>query len=360
MNRIALPALPVAAAFVAAFVGALPAGEARAQSSDATTEFQIEVLVIEPIDGRSDDWPVEAPGRFDGALDPRVLAEAGPLLEPAWSALEATGVQIPQPLTERTGRVALDDDDAREADDPFRTVTRPPLFAALESLPQALVELRERVDDSSAFEPVTALAWLQPAGRPRQPAPMRIHDGVVVDRESIRDEAVERPDGNAPRGRASPNGSIAADHDPRFDRVGHASVDTRERWRSSFRLDGTLALVRRQFLHVDLDLQWQTPIQRLGELRPGASSMRLAPDEAAEADGWRVHRLRQSRVVRPDRWEYFDSERFGVLVRVTELDPLLPLPPPEPPAPAGDNPDTTRPAQAADPLPDAAERARGR
>ncbi|MBY6205400.1 CsiV family protein [Halomonas denitrificans] len=350
-----------AALVVASLAGSLPIGEARAQSNDAPTEYRVEVLVVEPVDGRSDDWPVDAPGRFDGALDPRVVAEAGPLLAPAWSALAAPGVPIPQPLAERTGRVALDesedDSDAGTPDEAYRTLTRPAMFAALEPLPAGLAELRERVADSGEFEPVTALAWLQPAGRPRRPGPIRVHDDVVVDRRPV-------PPTNPDRVAREAESPVRSPVDRR-----NAAIDSNERLvppegsartGPAFRLDGSLALVRRQFLHAELDLHWQTPVRRLGELRPGVDSMRLAPNDAGSADGWRVHRLRQSRVIRPDRWEYFDSERFGVLLRVTELDPLLPLPPPEPPPAVDGGIDAGPRPQSGAPSPDTAEPARGR
>lgn len=352
MSRAAPPAHPLVAANVAAIVaavvtatvvvaaGALLTDRAHAQSYDAPTEYRIEVLVVEPVDYRSDDWPVDMPGRYDGALDPRVVAETATRLAPAWSAVVAPGVPIPQPLAERKGRVVLDDDSApQDPDDAYRTLTRPALFTALEPLPGSLAELRVRLADSGEFEPVTALAWLQPAGRPRQPAPIRIHDDVVVDREAVPDPAIDRNE--AMTGDGAGDGSA-------------------QQWRLSYRLDGSLALVRRQFLHAELDLQWQVPVQRLGELAPGASTMRIGPNDAASADGWRVHRLRQSRVIRPDRWEYFDSERFGVLLRVTELDPLLPLPPPEPAAPVDGGIEAAPRPQPADTPPDTAERARGR
>ncbi len=343
MSRAAPPASPLVATIVVTIVAAgaaLSSGTARAQAHDAPTEYRIEALVVEPVDYRSDDWPVDTPGRYDGALDPRVVAETATLLAPAWSAVVAPGVPIPQPLAERNGRVVLDDaTDPQDPDDAYRTLTRPALFAALEPLPGTLAELRARVAASGEFEAVTALAWLQPAGRPRQPSPIRIHDDVVVDREAVENPAL---DGNE---------SMTDDG---------ADAASMEQWRVSYRLDGSLAVIRRQFLHAELDLQWQVPVQRLGELPPGAASTQLGPNDAASADGWRVHRLRQSRVIRPDRWEYFDSERFGVLLRVTELDPLLPLPPPEPPAPVDGGIEAAPRPQPADTPPDTAERARGR
>lgn len=112
------------------------------------------------------------------------------------------------------------------------------------------------------------------------------------------------------------------------------------------RVDGSVALIQRQFLHVELDLHWREPIQHPGPLdaeRPtnrfDASRSSMAETGELEAEpaplagpepDWQVHRLVQSRVIRTDQWAYFDSDRFGVLIRATELPPLLPLPEPEP------------------------------
>ena len=99
----------------------------------------------------------------------------------------------------------------------------------------------------------------------------------------------------------------------------------------TLRLDGTLALVQRQFLHADLDLRWRSVVQRpAAPDAPTDARIGATADDDRDPPQFEVHRLQQSRVIRTDRWEYFDSQRFGVLLRITELDPLEPLPPPEP------------------------------
>ncbi|MEX0915059.1 MAG: CsiV family protein, partial [Wenzhouxiangellaceae bacterium] len=99
-------------------------------------------------------------------------------------------------------------------------------------------------------------------------------------------------------------------------------------------------LRQRQFLHLDLDLVWQVPARAPADR---ASRGRREPPVGMSTDRaeneWLLHRLRQSRIVRPGRLEYFDSSLFGVLVRIERFEQVVPAieqPEPEPETPGQD------------------------
>jgi len=335
----------------------LTAVEAGAQQ-DPPPEYRVEVLVVEPASPRSDAWPVEALTDFDYAADPRRAARLAKALEATWPTIEAIGLPLPRPLGPRIGILPPDDTEPPSTDAAPDPVQRPPRWTALTPDPDALIDAEQRLTADGTFLPVTRISWLQTAGSPRRPRPARVHDEVIIRRDAPPEPApasgrLDRTVSRTVDQRAI-DGSAQPTPDPGSPEDGSVRSPAAPILRADPRLDGTIALVQRQFLHAELDLHWRVPLERPGQ--PGETGLGPLPDSldappAIEPTaGWQVHRLQQSRVIRPDRWTWFDSERFGVLVRVTELPPLLPLPPPEPP------PETTDalPADGTiEPMPDA-------
>jgi hypothetical protein len=129
-----------------------------------------------------------------------------------------------------------------------------------------------------------------------------------------------------------------------------------------FRLDGTVQLRRSRFLHVDLDVEyrldgpaWQrefglppgfewigeapaesrnppsspdldlrnpTPInalQPMTEAGPELTDEVTEPERQPPVEPFQVHRLQQSRQVRTNTLQYFDSAFLSAIVRVTEI-----------------------------------------
>lgn len=119
-----------------------------------------------------------------------------------------------------------------------------------------------------------------------------------------------------------------------------------------YRLDGTLQLRRSRFLHVDVDLEYRLdgpawdrefPPEPPLRLEPGFEWLGEAPGDgqgrepAAEPampidatepmeapltepeEPFQVHRLEQSRQVRTNTLQYFDSAFLGAIVRVTQI-----------------------------------------
>lgn len=63
-------------------------------------------------------------------------------------------------------------------------------------------------------------------------------------------------------------------------------------------LEGSVALRRSRFLHLDVDLHFTEE----------------------QVDGWRQYQLRDTRRMRRDELHYLDSPKLGVLARVTQVD----------------------------------------
>lgn len=78
-----------------------------------------------------------------------------------------------------------------------------------------------------------------------------------------------------------------------------------------YRLDGSAQLRRSRFLHIDLDLEY-----RVDDPQAGMDGRSPA---AAAAEPYRIHHLRQSRLVKTGEVHYFDTAWLGALVRVTPI-----------------------------------------
>lgn len=84
--------------------------------------------------------------------------------------------------------------------------------------------------------------------------------------------------------------------------------------RDRYQVEGTVRLRRERFLHVELDLSWTEPA-------PGVDPLSAGVPLRAEYLGYQVYTLKQSRQVRKERLEYFDSPFLGVLVMINEFEP---------------------------------------
>ncbi|NKI34143.1 hypothetical protein HFP89_03055 [Wenzhouxiangella sp. XN79A] len=376
MTRTAIPGELATRLALAAAGLLIAAQDARAQD-DPPTEYRVEVLVVEPAVPRSDAWPAEALENVGIAADPALLDRLARALDPLWPRLtDAVGLPLPRPLAPRTGILPPEDDgddaEARTSSETPEIVERAPRWLALRPPPETLLDAERRLTGDGGFRPVTRLAWIQTAGTPRRPLPVRVHDDVIIQREVLTaPDTAETTGAPALTGatstmdrRSIDAGAAPQAPDP-FDDSDIAGDPPLPPLppvpKADPRLDGSVALVQRQFLHAEIDLHWREPVER--PRQPGApadrpssgpatSDMRVnepvnEPIGAPDA-GWQVHRLAQSRVIRPERWTWFDSERFGVLIRVTELPPLLPPPPPpeptEPTEPPMEPAERTRPA----------------
>lgn len=193
-------------------------------------------------------------------------------------------------------------DSVRSFHDAFRLeeITPPEVPVPVSATSTMFEDLWRRLQRQAQYKPLVSRAWQQT--RIDYHPPVRVHDAEVIAEELY-----------------FPGEFIYVElSDPRMFDPFVAPL---------YRLDGTVQLRRSRFLHVDIDLEfrvddpaWDLAFPPLD--RPGQASVLSALPGASEQapEPFRIHRLKQSRQVRTDALNYFDSEFLGVLVRVTAID----------------------------------------
>lgn len=300
---------------------AQPASESNRKSAerDLPPVYRVELIVFAHVDGRSDRLPRPEPVDFTGLLDPLLLATTHQAADAAAGALERRlAITAPDPTDVRP-LPYLESETARI--EPI-----PPAFTALNNLSPAMQRTLDRLLGSGDHEVMLTRSWTQTAERQRSTPDLRLHDRSIVATSSPR-RAVAPP--WIPIELRVPV-DVAEDGTVRFQRLFRPRPPRLE----IYRIDGSARLRRRQFLHLELDLFWQ---QRDPGL-PGSARRELAstipaspssPNAPAEPRDWLIHRMTQSRVIEPGRFEYFDSSRFGVLALVHRFEQVVPEPEPE-------------------------------
>lgn len=304
--------------FAATLLPAQQTASGKAGAIEYPPVYRIELVVFAHVDGRSDRTRADAPADFTDRLDPLLLARANAMAERQLSGLAGF---LP------VAGVPGDTDETTPWLEPEEQTLRPipPVYSALDDLSRPIQRAFDRLIDAPEYDPVIARAWIQHAQRGRPTARVRIHDQNVAD-------VIEPAYGQSlvPVLEMLPFGPLIETPPPALE---------------IYRLDGTVRLRQRQFLHMDLDLVWQTRALALADSGPPAGDRVAAPGDPQSIDGqlidgqlinnqsinnqsindqWRLHRLRQSRIVRPGRLEYFDSSLFGVLVRIDRFEQVVP------------------------------------
>ncbi|PKL96635.1 MAG: hypothetical protein CVV18_00945 [Gammaproteobacteria bacterium HGW-Gammaproteobacteria-8] len=280
---------------------ALPALTLAQPDASKPAVYRVELIVFEHVDGRSDRRAAADALNFTDALDPDALAQFSSAIE---RHLQSLAALLPNfSLPPRTGPEAAA---LVRADQQIQPL--PHDYASAPMSPE-MTRALSRLEDSPAHLPVATAAWFQPAERGARSTRVRVHDAETV--------AMYQPP-PPPRPLFLPDLGPLLGRDLPFESIPVA--------RPIYRLDGTARLRRTQFLRLELDLVLQSA--------PEA-------DDTLGDPRWQLHRLEQARAVRPGRFEYFDSSRFGVLALITEFEWLEPEPPPEP---ASEVPTTTVPA----------------
>ncbi|TVQ40195.1 MAG: hypothetical protein EA370_03985 [Wenzhouxiangella sp.] len=286
------------------FTGLLPF-MAQAEPVDPNTPiFRVEVVLLAHANGQSDRRFMAELDDFSGLADPlrrarELAAEAAWLerqrdteedeLDPddprqALQMIDALDALVAADL------VAADDSEQDELADEGPVL--PQTFLQLDELSPSMADAWRRLSDSAAFEPLGWRAWYQPLTRERLSPRVRLHDEDIIRTLWLHPERVVPSLPGEPMARTFDLGALLPE--------------------LSYRLDGSLRLRQRQFMHVELDLVWR---EKLEPLFGPMDSDHLA------TGGYEVHRLVQSRTVRPDRLEYFDSALFGVLILIQRWQP---------------------------------------
>ena len=280
---------------------AQPSANAESDPIEYPPVYRVEVVVFAHVDGRSDRIRSEAPVDFTGRLDPLLLARANDIAERQLAGLGSLlpVAGIPGETDESTPWLKTEEQALRPI---------PPVHAALGELSRPIRRALDRLIDAPDYDPVTARAWIQLAQRGRPTADVRIHDQEVVE---VIEPQEEGEQSLIPAAHVLPFGPLIKTPPPALE---------------IYRLDGTVRLRQRQFLHMDLDLVWQTRARALAGHMNAVGESGPVPQENTRSGGaWQLHRLQQSRIVEPGRMEYFDSSLFGVLVWIERFEQVVPV-----------------------------------
>lgn len=265
---------------------------------------RVEVLVFTHQGGQSDRWPVSTLPDFSALIDPRSRAESAewsardltteepgeepesPDLEPA-ETIPEFGHPVTGPSLAPTDAIPGDLTAPGEEEPPGPAW--PETFVHEDALSTTMQRAFDRLRASREHEVLSVTRWIQPLSRQAPATPVRVRDDTPVHIEWM--QTLPSP--------------VAFDQ--RLLGLTRPPV-------AQYRLDGSIRVRQRQFRHVDLDLVWS---------EPGASPPFGAP---LEESAYKIHRLQQSRPIRLERLEYFDSAWLGVLILVEHWEP------PDPPA----------------------------
>ncbi len=152
---------------------------------------------------------------------------------------------------------------------------------AVDGMSDEMRQAWRRLSLSTLFQPEQYLSWEQSANEPFPS--LRIHDLEVV-------------------------------------RMGDPYADDPTLF---YRLDGTVMLRRLRFLHLDLDLELRQAVFDPQLLTPAPTlngKSELDEPEHPLPSSFLIHKLKQSRQVKSQRMEYFDSPVLGVLAWISSFE----------------------------------------
>ena len=198
---------------------------------------------------------------------------------------------------------------------------------AVESMSDAMLEAWRRLRLSALFRPEQYLSWEQSADEPFPS--LRIHDLEVLlmddpyadlretDGVEAKEEEKEKTVVFTDQANPLPGDAI--------EQAAGESVVEPELPEPTlyYRIDGTVMLRRLRFLHLDLDLELRQAVFDEPLLTPAPSVNRESESGEPELPlptSFLIHKLKQSRQVKSQRMEYFDSPVLGVLAWITAFE----------------------------------------
>ena len=195
----------------------------------------------------------------------------------------------------------------------------------VESMSDVMLEAWRRLRLSALFRPEQYLSWEQSADEPFPS--LRIHDLEVIQMDdpyadlrgtdAVKAEEEDKTVVFTDRGNKLPGDSL--------EQAAEESAEEPELPEPTlfYRIDGTVMLKRLRFLHLDLDLELRQAVFDEQLLTP-ASSVNRESESGKPAlplpTSFLIHKLKQSRQVKSQRMEYFDSPVLGVLAWITSFE----------------------------------------
>jgi len=248
--------------------------------------YRVDVIVFAHLNGESDQRHEREVSDFSDDLDPEANARAA-----AWTASDEPEELSIEDQARRDAVATLDQ--LRALENPERRAGSqfsggpvfPTPWLALDGMAAEMVSAWQRLDASTRHRPLVWRSWHQPLTQNDSGRWIRLKGGDVLGLDWLTQEAV----------------------DPKYLDAYQPGPYRFLLPRSTNQLDGVIRVRRRQFMHVDFNLVWQIPV--------GATPSPLK-SKWSDVSGFLIHPLEQSRSIRRDRIEYFDSSFLGALVRI--------------------------------------------
>jgi hypothetical protein len=290
-----------------------------AQTVAGEKRYRVEIIVLTHLRHEAVPSDAESLGDFSGSLD--FLEAKSDEDEEEDGEDENRGDRqddvVGAELLQETGPELLPDEDQPE--DPWADVI------AVEDMSDVMRETWRRLRLSAPFRPEQYLSWEQSANEPfpslriHDPDVLLIENSCTVLQETLAAEASEDLD--------SPfvftdQGNILPEHAIE-NAVEEAELPDPVLF---YRIDGTVMLRRSRFLHLDIDIElrqatFYEPPPPLTPLLGGESeSDETGEPELPLAPSFLIHQLEQSRQVKSQRMQYFDSPVLGVLAWITPFE----------------------------------------
>jgi hypothetical protein len=263
-------------------------GVAGSAAAESETIYRLDVIVFTHLSGEPDSRHAGEIADFGDYLDPAAHARAA-----AWTRPPRSADLTAEEQARQDALVTMDQLRALEGPQPGREgafrggPTFPLQWQASPAMSPDMADAWERLMASPRHEALVWRSWYESLGGGERGRWIRLRGGGLLDLDWLTQETAD--DNYLEDFRPGPYPFL-------LPRARHA-------------LDGILRLRQRQFLHVDIDLVWQLPV---------AAAPFPHTEPWNRPEGFLAHQLEQSRTVRPDRVEYFDSGWLGVLVRVEE------------------------------------------
>lgn len=200
---------------------------------------------------------------------------------------------------------------------------------AVEDLSDVMREAWRRLRLSAPFRPEQYLSWEQSVDEPFPS--LRIHDleVILIDdpcvdlREIDAIAANEDAEGEDKPVVFSDQGNILPGDSIEENPVVSAEEPEWPEPTLFYRIDGTVMLRRSRFLHLDLDLELRQAVfddQALARTPILSSESETSEPELPVPSSFLIHTLKQSRQVKSQRMQYFDSPVLGVLAWITPFE----------------------------------------
>ncbi len=311
--------------FILLFLTLMPAllmAQQAVSQPQAERHYRVELIVVRHLAGTSDSAPQDELRDLSEVLDLYAPVDEDASDAASKSAVVDKGAEADL-ITEGSAEV-LPEDIPEE-------VPEEPLAVRIDDMSDTMREAWRRLRLSSGFRPELFRAWEQSGDSPFPQ--LRIHDDEVL----FEIVPAELP----PAAQVDEYGALVfsdetvhlQQDEDQTDSLGTGDLPVPPPRQLYYRIDGTAALARTRFLHLDLDIELREPLFEQEPDSPvvgkeegyteGGSGKMLADTKvgpAAAASSFRLHHIAQRRQVKSEQMEYFDGPVIGVLAFVTGFD----------------------------------------